>query len=100
MSNLHFLVTAAVIFLVSTHLYEASGRVLNGYDLVLQSVQKGEPTPPSEHNGCTNIPGSNGPPCTNQKAFAGRLATEYYFIDLVVSSNMTMKLMGTFRMAD
>ncbi|MBA0846622.1 hypothetical protein Goshw_004726 [Gossypium schwendimanii] len=71
MSNLHFLVTAAVIFLVSTHLYEASGRVLNGYDLVLQSVQKGEPTP-SEHNGCTNIPGSNGPPCTNQKAFAGR----------------------------
>ncbi|KAG8489653.1 hypothetical protein CXB51_017678 [Gossypium anomalum] len=73
MSNLHFLVTAAVIFLVSTHLYEASGRVLNGYDLVLQSVQKGEPTPPSEHNGCTNIPGSNGPPCINQKAFAGRV---------------------------
>ncbi|KAK8981131.1 hypothetical protein V6N11_059816 [Hibiscus sabdariffa] len=77
MSNLHrFLVAAAVICFVSTHLFEASGgRVLNQvtHDLVLQSVQKGEPTPPSDHNGCTHITGSNDPRCINGQAFAGRV---------------------------
>ncbi|KAL4369399.1 hypothetical protein GQ457_05G003180 [Hibiscus cannabinus] len=76
MSNLHrFLVTAAVIFLLSTHRYEVSGRVLTeGYrGLVLQSAQKGVPTPPSDHNGCTHIPERNGPPCIGGRAFSGHV---------------------------
>ena len=66
-----FLVTAAVIFLVSTHPCQAS-RVLNEDVLVLQSLQKG-PVSPTGHNGCTNIPGRGGPPCTNQMTFAGHV---------------------------
>ncbi|KAK8654223.1 hypothetical protein V6N13_128195 [Hibiscus sabdariffa] len=77
MSSLHrFLVAAAVICFVSTHLFEASGgRVLNQvtHDLVLQSVQKGVPTPPSDHSGCTHISGSNDLRCINGLAFAGRV---------------------------
>ncbi|MBA0758553.1 hypothetical protein Gotri_021536, partial [Gossypium trilobum] len=54
MRNLqHFLVTTAVIFLVSNHPFEASGRVLKEYDIILQSVQKGVPAP-GGHNSCTN----------------------------------------------
>ncbi|KAK8654222.1 hypothetical protein V6N13_128194 [Hibiscus sabdariffa] len=78
MSNLQrFLVTAAVIFLLSTHRYEVSGRVLTeGYrGLVLQSAQKGVPTPPSDHNGCTHIPERNGPPCIGGRAFSGHVMT-------------------------
>ncbi|KAE8685372.1 hypothetical protein F3Y22_tig00111099pilonHSYRG00266 [Hibiscus syriacus] len=74
MRNLHhFLVTAAVIFLVSNHPYVAWGRILNKDGLVLQSVQKGIPTPPSEHSGCTHIPGRTGPPCIGQRAFASHV---------------------------
>ncbi|KAB2075547.1 hypothetical protein ERO13_A07G210600v2 [Gossypium hirsutum] len=73
MRNLQlFLVTAAVIFLVSNHPFEASGRVLNEYELILQSVQKGVPAP-GGHNGCTNVPGRNDPPCINQRGFAGHV---------------------------
>ncbi|KAE8686361.1 hypothetical protein F3Y22_tig00111069pilonHSYRG00130 [Hibiscus syriacus] len=78
MSNLrHFLATAAVFFLVCTHPYDVSGRVLDkGYlDLVLQSAQKGEPIPPSGPNGCTHIPGGNGPPCIGGRAFAGHVSS-------------------------
>ncbi|MBA0846335.1 hypothetical protein Goshw_000659 [Gossypium schwendimanii] len=114
MRNLQlFLVTAAVIFLVSNHPFEASGRVLNEYDIILQSVQKGVPAPRG-HNGCTNIPGRNDPPCINQRGFAGhvgsstaatgpkdsvqysslmskesisfQIETDKYFIDLAVNS--------------
>ena len=71
MRSLHlFLVTAAVIFFVSTH--SQASRVLNEHVLVLQSLQKGPPTP-SGHNGCTNIPGRGGPPCTSQRTFAGHV---------------------------
>ncbi|XVF71955.1 hypothetical protein PTKIN_Ptkin12aG0081700 [Pterospermum kingtungense] len=66
-----FLVTAAVILLVSTHPCQAS-RALNEDVLVLESLQKG-PVTPSGPNGCTHIPGRSGPPCTNHRAFAGHV---------------------------
>ncbi|KAE8686362.1 Detected protein of unknown function [Hibiscus syriacus] len=71
----HFLVIAAVIFLVSNRLEDVSGRILNKNDLMLQAVQKakGVPTPPSGHNGCTHIPGRRSPPCIGQRAFAGHV---------------------------
>ncbi|KAG4139805.1 hypothetical protein ERO13_D07G216700v2 [Gossypium hirsutum] len=73
MRNLqHFIVTTAVIFLVSNHPFEASGRVLKEYDIILQSVQKGVPAP-GGHNSCTNIPRRNDPPCINQMGFAGHV---------------------------
>ncbi|KAE8685537.1 hypothetical protein F3Y22_tig00111096pilonHSYRG00160 [Hibiscus syriacus] len=78
MSNLRpFLVMATLFFLVCTRPYDASGRVLNeGYrDLLLQSAQKGEPIPPSDHSGCTHIPGRNGPPCIDGRAFAGHVSS-------------------------
>ncbi|KAK8717496.1 hypothetical protein V6N13_044764 [Hibiscus sabdariffa] len=77
MSDLrHFLVTATLVFLVSTHPYEASARVVKegyGHDLVLQSLQRAKPTPPSQPNGCTSIPGTSGPPCIGGRAFAGHV---------------------------
>ncbi|MFQ6651684.1 hypothetical protein Gotur_023907, partial [Gossypium turneri] len=66
MRNLHhFLVTAVVIFLVSTHPFEAYGRILNEDDPVQQSDKKGVPAP-RKHNGCTYISGG-GPPCIDQR---------------------------------
>ncbi|KAJ0052296.1 hypothetical protein Pint_01772 [Pistacia integerrima] len=40
-------------------------------EFLLESLQKA-PVPPIGKNGCTYIPGSGGPPCTNQRHFAGR----------------------------
>ncbi|EOX94529.1 Uncharacterized protein TCM_004138 [Theobroma cacao] len=72
MKCLHlFVFVTAVNFLLSTHPCEAS-RLLNEDVLVLQSLQKG-PVPPSGRNGCTNIPGRGGPPCTSHRAFAGHI---------------------------
>ncbi|KAE8685536.1 hypothetical protein F3Y22_tig00111096pilonHSYRG00159 [Hibiscus syriacus] len=76
MKNLHhFLVIAAVIFLVGNRLDDVSGRIINKNDLMLRAVQKakGVHTPPSGHNGCTHIPGSRGSPCINQGAFTGHV---------------------------
>lgn len=72
MRNLHhFLVTAVVIFLVSTHPFVAYGRVLNEDDPVQQSDKKGVPSP-QDHNGCTYISGG-GAPCIDQRGFAGHV---------------------------
>ncbi|MBA0667812.1 hypothetical protein Goklo_000841, partial [Gossypium klotzschianum] len=58
------LVFDSVDFL-STHPFEAYGRILNEDDPVQQSDKKGVPAP-RKHNGCTYISGG-GPPCIDQR---------------------------------
>lgn len=83
MKNLNMLlvvtVITSVLFMNMMQHYEAS-RILeiktvdhhqNEFLLQTQTLQKA-PVPPSAKNGCTYIPGSGGPPCTNQRNFAGR----------------------------
>lgn len=70
-------VITCVLFMNMMQHYEAS-RILaierlhdhHQNQFLLQALQKG-PVPPMGGNSCTYIPGNGGPPCTNQRNFAG-----------------------------
>ncbi|KAJ4726836.1 Collagen alpha-1(II) chain-like [Melia azedarach] len=78
MKNFHMLVVLIVVllFLMSIQGYEGS-RVLNKEEATvkkgfpLQSILQRGPVRRPGHNGCTYIPGTNGPPCINSRNFAG-----------------------------
>ncbi|OAY55631.1 hypothetical protein MANES_03G168300v8 [Manihot esculenta] len=93
-------IALAAILLLSLHVHSSKAtRTLsqdfNSKELVLQSLQKA-PVPPSGASGCTNIPGTGGPPCPNtinEMNFAGnalsRAATAFprLMLDFGVATN-------------